>query len=621
VRTRTLAERLAEGPIPAAEALGFALQLAGALRGIHDEGRVYGSLSPLTIALDNNSAELLPSIVGVGGTASYVAPELLAGGMPDSRSDIFSFGAVVYEMLTGRRAFEGLDRSNPPQSGSPGVDCFVRGCVAADPNARVQNLRRVMMELRLLHAAARRADTPTGARGLPRTSVRAEVHALESQFRARQREQQKTVAELQHFVTEAIDKLRVQLASVSAQLSAPRDSAKVDLGLLATLERLRLGENIVADAADCRPVEAERKSSAAAMSRIATALKKAAGLSDRQALVYLRKIANVARGRISHWVRPPERIPQRAAAVGEDAALTAFGTPFNGRPVTRHMPAPVDARISQCEDELRWHRRSWLLLAATIVLAGWTSAWTPFHPVRTNGIARADSPTKQPIGSAAISPKLVTQRKSAKMLIAPGPIPAVPRFLLTAHGGPDAPLAASVAINEIVTEIAARESLPPQLLHAIIRVESNYNPNIVSPSGAQGLMQLTPEIAQRFGVTDAFSPADNIQGGAKYLRYLLGLYDGDLVRTVAAYNAGISAVAKYGGVPPYPETRNYMIEVSTQLLVEVSKELRKSQREHPAFETAATQPAARSEPGNPVGTDPPYYRRTPSLLRSSLNVR
>jgi soluble lytic murein transglycosylase-like protein len=116
-------------------------------------------------------------------------------------------------------------------------------------------------------------------------------------------------------------------------------------------------------------------------------------------------------------------------------------------------------------------------------------------------------------------------------------------------------------IQEIVAAIAAAESLPPELLHSVIKVESNYNPNIVSPRGAQGLMQLVPSIAQEFGVNNAFSPVENIQGGAKYLRHLLNLYKGDYVKALAAYNAGEGAVAKFGGVPPYAETRNYLAEV------------------------------------------------------------
>ena len=115
---------------------------------------------------------------------------------------------------------------------------------------------------------------------------------------------------------------------------------------------------------------------------------------------------------------------------------------------------------------------------------------------------------------------------------------------------------APLALDAAVRQIAAEQSLPPELLHSVIQVESNYNPGAVSPKGAQGLMQLIPETARRFGVLDSFDPVENIQGGAKYLKYLLELYQGDYPRALAAYNAGEKAVAKYGA---YRRTRKRKI--------------------------------------------------------------
>jgi soluble lytic murein transglycosylase-like protein len=126
-----------------------------------------------------------------------------------------------------------------------------------------------------------------------------------------------------------------------------------------------------------------------------------------------------------------------------------------------------------------------------------------------------------------------------------------------------APLAAR--IDGTVRQIAARHSLPPELLHSVIQVESNYNPLAVSNKGAQGLMQLIPSTARRFGVSDVFDPVDNITGGARYLQYLLDLYHNDYALALAAYNAGEGAVARYGGIPPYPETRNYVESVARRL--------------------------------------------------------
>jgi soluble lytic murein transglycosylase-like protein len=103
------------------------------------------------------------------------------------------------------------------------------------------------------------------------------------------------------------------------------------------------------------------------------------------------------------------------------------------------------------------------------------------------------------------------------------------------------------------------------LIHSVIKVESNYDPFAVSPKGAQGLMQLIPATARRFGVSNSFNPAENIQGGSKYLKYLLDLYSGNYALALAAYNAGEAAVARYGSVPPFPETQNYLILVARQL--------------------------------------------------------
>ena len=124
---------------------------------------------------------------------------------------------------------------------------------------------------------------------------------------------------------------------------------------------------------------------------------------------------------------------------------------------------------------------------------------------------------------------------------------------------------APTGIDEAVEQIAAQVSLPPQLIHSVIKVESNYNPFAVSPKGAQGLMQLIPSTARRFGVANVFNPAENIEGGSSYLKYLLDLFGGNYALALAAYNAGEAAVAKYGGVPPFPETRNYLVLVARQL--------------------------------------------------------
>ncbi len=115
--------------------------------------------------------------------------------------------------------------------------------------------------------------------------------------------------------------------------------------------------------------------------------------------------------------------------------------------------------------------------------------------------------------------------------------------------------------DPIVKSVASEYGVDRNLVKAVIHAESGYNPNAVSPCGAQGLMQLMPKTAQGLNVPDSFDPKDNIRGGVRYLRFLLDTFKGDVTLALAAYNAGMSRVNQYGGVPPYEETRNYISRV------------------------------------------------------------
>ncbi len=118
-----------------------------------------------------------------------------------------------------------------------------------------------------------------------------------------------------------------------------------------------------------------------------------------------------------------------------------------------------------------------------------------------------------------------------------------------------------VKLERTAFEAAERHRVDPALVRAVIQAESNWNPWAVSHKGAQGLMQLVPGTAERFGVADVFNPEQNIDAGVRYLRSLLQRYNGDLTKSIAAYNAGVSAVDRFGGVPRYRETRNYVQKV------------------------------------------------------------
>lgn len=119
----------------------------------------------------------------------------------------------------------------------------------------------------------------------------------------------------------------------------------------------------------------------------------------------------------------------------------------------------------------------------------------------------------------------------------------------------------SASVQPLVAEAAAAHGVDPALIEAVIKQESAYDPNAESGVGAQGLMQLMPETAQDLGVTDRLDPRQNVMGGAKYLRQLMDRYDGNMTKAIASYNAGMGNVDHYGGVPPFPETQDYVQKV------------------------------------------------------------
>lgn len=118
-------------------------------------------------------------------------------------------------------------------------------------------------------------------------------------------------------------------------------------------------------------------------------------------------------------------------------------------------------------------------------------------------------------------------------------------------------------IDQLVEQTASRYHVDPDLVRAVIRVESGYDAKAVSNKGAMGLMQLIPATAQRFGVGNPFDPKQNIEGGVNYLKHLLTLFGGDLGLSLAAYNAGEHSVQRSGGIPAYRETQNYVRKVTT----------------------------------------------------------
>lgn len=214
-------------------------------------------------------------------------------------------------------------------------------------------------------------------------------------------------------------------------------------------------------------------------------------------------------------------------------------------------------------------RICFILCVDALMAAGLWSANPEEAPTHMTSVVHSDLRTGKLVRSVVISPRVISPRVVS---------PAAPA------AEPETPVPSG--INDLVESIAAEHSLLPRLIHAVIRTESNYNPVAISAKGALGLMQLMPATARRFGVTHAFDPVENIQGGARYLKYLLELYNGDYELTLAAYNAGEAAVAKYDGIPPFPETRNYVIQVKNNL-EKLAAAAQAKQAPQPEVQTAA----------------------------------
>lgn len=152
--------------------------------------------------------------------------------------------------------------------------------------------------------------------------------------------------------------------------------------------------------------------------------------------------------------------------------------------------------------------------------------------------------------------------------------------------------------DEAVNQSSRRYRIDPDLINSVIHAESGFNPKAVSPKGAQGLMQLMPKTAAEMGVKDAFEPGANVDGGTKYLRELLERYDFDIVKALAAYNAGPHRVEQYRGVPPYYETRAYVARIVREFN---RKKLAQRKAAEEAKKKAAKKPAV-ARPAGPSTT-------------------
>ncbi len=187
------------------------------------------------------------------------------------------------------------------------------------------------------------------------------------------------------------------------------------------------------------------------------------------------------------------------------------------------------------------------------------------------------------------------------------------RSTIVIHPAVIHPAAPAASISELVEKTSKAHNVDPLLVDSVIKVESNYNPNAVSPKGAQGLMQLMPPTAQMLGVNDSFDPAENIEAGVKYLKYLQDLYKDDRL-ALAAYNAGPGAVDKFKNVPPYPETQKYVESVGKKYgEARGALEKKTAAAKAVASKDAAPAPAAAVQNAVPNQTVPSEEEQHPKL--------
>jgi Transglycosylase SLT domain len=231
------------------------------------------------------------------------------------------------------------------------------------------------------------------------------------------------------------------------------------------------------------------------------------------------------------------------------------------------------------------NRRTWLLGFAILLQAAWLCSATDLAFLRNgsyirhehravigkmtrlftgaDGTSYVDVPTDQiehfeadPTPPAA--PPAVPTAPSAAT--APPVAASLPAPRITLPFAPH-PAPAPAELNEAINQISSQHHLDPDLINSVIHAESGFNPHAVSRKGARGLMQLMPQTASELGVDNAFDPQANVEGGTRYLNELLEKYDFDLVKALAAYNAGPKRVDQYHGVPPYYETRAYVARI------------------------------------------------------------
>ncbi len=226
--------------------------------------------------------------------------------------------------------------------------------------------------------------------------------------------------------------------------------------------------------------------------------------------------------------------PRLLAAEDDNQSRLVTTTDEHGRTIYVNEPAPATAHTTQTTQP----RRSTLMY--------WSAKENRWKPVPSN-----NTPSMQAARSAAAEISQYFVRSSSKSA-------NVQIQAANFHGHQASP----EEIDSAIVMSAARHNVDPNLVRAVVKVESNFNSNAVSRKGAMGLMQLMPQTARSLNVKNPFDPAQNVDAGVRHLKQLLESYGGDVNLTLAAYNAGSGAVARSAGVPRYAETQNYVRRIT-----------------------------------------------------------
>jgi soluble lytic murein transglycosylase-like protein len=220
-----------------------------------------------------------------------------------------------------------------------------------------------------------------------------------------------------------------------------------------------------------------------------------------------------------------------------------------------------------------------------------------------DGSSFVDVPTAEIV---QIEVDLTPQPAPEKNGAGPALTPAASGPALPTSSVPAPAASQHVDVSQVVNAASDRYRLDPDLVTSVIRAESGFKVHAISPKGAQGLMQLMPGTASKLGVPNAFDPEANVDGGTRYLRELLERYNFDLIKALAAYNAGPHRVEQYNGVPPYRETRKYVASI-----------VRDFNRKKLAQQKAATPASAKVPVQNRAKAQPPVSQPTPKTTRTA----